>query len=132
MKKEILGIVMLSSLLFAAGCGQKKSDIEGKWTLDLEATVAQARSIGATDRDIQGVRQTFEGGLMEIDASKITLSIVGMQAAEVRGYKVDSKAGSCVIVRIEPSPDLQRFCVEGRRLDVHDPSTKLVLAYNRS
>lgn len=131
MKNTILKSVLLSALLSTAACGQN-SAIEGHWAIDLEAMVAQARSIGATDRDLQMVRETFEGGRAEIDARKITLTIAGVTGKDVRGYTVESKDGSCLVLKVEPSTDLHRYCVDGRRLEVRDPSTKLVVVYNKT
>lgn len=117
------------TVLAIVGCKKETSEIEGFWAIDLEPMLRQARSLGASNRELEKIRETFSDGKLTIDSSRITLTITGVQGREVFDYKVDSKDGGCLNLII--SSATHRYCVSGERLDVHDPSTKLVAIYRR-
>jgi hypothetical protein len=115
--------------LVIAGCKKEPSKIEGAWAIDMEPMLRQARSLGASNREVENVRETFCDGKLTVDGSRITLTIAGIQGSEVFDYKVASKDGDCLNLIINSAT--HKYCVSGERLEVHDPSTKLVAIYRK-
>lgn len=129
MNKVVGWVVIFIAILTITGCKKEPSNIEGAWAVDLEPITRQARSLGASNREIEHIRNTFRDGELTIDSSRITLTIAGIQDSEVFEYKIDSKEGDCLHLVINSST--HRYCTTGDRLEVHDPSTKIVVVYKR-
>lgn len=122
-------LVIAFVVLAISGCKKEPTKIEGSWSIDLEPMVRQARSLGASNREVENIRETFTDGKLKIDSSRITLTITGIQDSEIFEYKVDSKDGDCLNLIINAAT--HRYCVSGERMEVHDPSTKLVATYRK-
>ena len=58
-------------------------DIKGRWAVDLEPMVKQAKALKATEAEIAQMKRTFEGGLMVIDDKTIVLSVDGVPGKPV-------------------------------------------------
>jgi hypothetical protein len=129
-KKTMLKIVLVLAPIAVAGCKGEGASIEGSWTIDLEPMIQQANSLGASSTDIQQVKETFIDGKMSIDSHRITLTIPGIKGSEIFEYKVSSKEGQCLDLAINAST--HKYCTDGKRLEVHDPSTRLIAIYRKS
>ena len=130
MKQKTLKIALVLAAIAVAGCKDEKTSIEGRWTIDLEPMIQRANSMGASGTDIRRIRETFSDGRMSIDDHRITLTIPGIQGSESYAYEVLSKEGTCLNLGIEAST--HKYCVDGNRLEIHDPSTRLVTIYRKS
>ena len=131
MKKTALIIALVLVAISASGC-KKASIIEGSWEIELEPMIRQAKAIGASGRDIAAVRDNFADGRMTIDASQIILSIAGIKGSTTFNHTIASKESECLNLTINNAPATHKYCVSNGRLEVHDPSTKLVAIYKKS
>jgi hypothetical protein len=132
MKKIILSAVSVMLITGMAGCEDKQTALEGDWRIDLDPMIQQARSLGASNGEIQQVKDTFIDGRMNIDAEKITLTIDGMFGSEILEYKISSKDGQCFNLAIQSAKAPHKYCVNENRLEIHDPGTKLITTYVRT
>jgi len=121
--------LLLCAGIATSGCNAEKTGIEGDWAIDLPPMLDQARSLGASDRDVQQVKDAFSGGRMTIDHNRITLTLDGVPGKQVLQYSVVSKDGSCWNLKIKSLN--HRYCAARDRLEIHDPSTPLVAVYKR-
>ena len=128
--KAIFAALLLT--LSIVGCSRQHTAIEGSWTIDIEPMLEQARSMTSSGREINGVRNTFTDGKMDIDNHQIKLSIPGMGGSQNFEYTVLSKDGSCVVVDIKGMPGDHKFCVTGSRLEFHDSTAPLTAVYRKS
>jgi hypothetical protein len=128
---RLLFAALAASLL--AGCGQASppSPIDGRWTVDIDATLANASSLGAGDKDLRDVRTTYEGGTLLIDGGKIVLGLRGQSDMLERKYTVLEAKGPCVRLSWDAEPRPQDYCVRNDRLEVRDGGTPLVVVYRR-
>jgi hypothetical protein len=92
---------------------------------------AQAIELGATQGQIRQMERTYEGAILEATNSQLVLSIDGQSGKESMGYKVIGKQGNCFLLKVNSSETEQKYCVRDRLLEVHDPSTKLVVTYRK-
>lgn len=76
-----LSIATLIAIGLTAACGKKTSDIHGNWEVNIEPMIHQAQTLGASAKDIQGMKETFDGGKLLIDDSKLTMSVAGISGS---------------------------------------------------
>lgn len=121
-----------------SGCGRKATEMEGNWIIDMDATLRQAQAVGASNSDLDMIRDTFGDAKMSIDRKHISLSIEGIPVGEAYEYKVTEIEGDCISMQAKgASPSLKgtsgrlKHCVIGDRLEVHDPDTPLITVYKR-
>lgn len=93
--------------------------------------VQQAKSLNASNRHIESMKETFRDGQLKIDSHRITIVIEGMGDGEFYEYVVSSMEGACTLLSIQSSAKPHKYCVSGSRLEVHDPSTPLIAVYQR-
>lgn len=129
---------MLTRIIFISffansilGCSQHPSELGGHWAIDLDKMTSQATDIGATPSQIRQMKRTYLGAAMQVTQSTLVLSIDGQRGNESIGYQVVGKQGNCHLIRTHKAATEHRFCIQGRQLEVHDPSTKLVVIFNR-
>ena len=77
------------------------------------------------------MKETFDGGKLMINDSKLNISVAGISGSNVRKYQVSGKDGECSILTIEGSSGNHKYCVSGATLEVRDPSTPLIVVYRR-
>jgi hypothetical protein len=129
--KQTIWAFLLVSTMALQGCKEEKLAIEGNWKIELEPMLQQARELGASPNGVRQIRETFVDGRMAVDGKLITLTIPGLPDSEVLEYKLTSTEGQCFYLVIEAKKTTLKYCVDGERLEVHDPSTKLVTVYGR-
>ena len=123
---------MLISVLVAlslSGCADRETDLEGKWVIDVEATVKNISKLGASPSGVAEMRKSFEGGRLRINHHQIKLSGSGQPEQVVIPYKYVSQGGSCF--NLEIKAQIHSYCVHDETLEVFDPNTKLVVVYAR-
>lgn len=124
-----IALVLIVALTF--GCAKKVPSIEGKWAIDLEPMIQQARDLNASSRDIEAIKENFRNGRLEIDTKRITVTIEGINDREIREYVVSSNEGACSLLLIQSSAKPHKYCLSDNRLKVNDPSTPLIAVYRR-
>jgi hypothetical protein len=123
----------LALALALGGCSQTApSPIDGKWTVDIEATLANASRAGARDQDLPRVRKTYEGGTLAFDDGTLVIGLEDGEQTLSTKYTVVEAKGDCVDLALEMDPRPQRFCVRDGRLESNDVGTPLVVVYKRS
>jgi hypothetical protein len=132
MRRAVESIVLALAAIILIGCARNASDIEGNWVIDLEPMLQQARELGGASRDIHKIRETFIDGMMVIDSKHIIFGIRGMQDRTTWDYNISSKEGKCVLLTTNVDTRTLKYCVDGNRLEIHDPGTKLVVIYKRA
>jgi hypothetical protein len=129
--RQAIWVFLLVATMALQGCKQEKLAVEGNWKIELEPMLQQARELGASPRGVQQIRETFVDGRMAVDGKQITLTIPGFPDSEVFEYKLSSKEGQCFNLAIEARKTTLKYCVDAEKLEVHDPSTKLVTVYSK-
>jgi hypothetical protein len=123
---------MLSSVLVVlslSACADRASDLEGKWVIDLEATLQNMGKLGTPPGAIEDMRKSFEGGRLYITPQEVKLSVAGRPEQVSLPYKYVGQASSCF--NLEIKSQVHSYCVSNGSLEVHDPTTKLVVVYSR-
>ena len=123
---------MLMSVLVAlslSGCTDRTSDLEGKWVIDVAATLQNISKLGASPSAIEEMRKSFEGGRLDITPQEVKLSVSGRPEQVSIPYKYVGQASSCFNLDIKSQ--IHSYCVSDGSLEVHDPTTKLVVVYSR-
>lgn len=100
--------------------------------IDLDPMIQQAKSLGASTKGIQEIRDVYADGKLEIDNRRITLTIIGVSGNDVKEYQVVSKNGTCTSISYKATNEESKYCVAGSRLEVHDPNSKLITVYRKS
>src|SRR5690606_37399285 len=76
-KTFITNLAVVVSIALTGCLSDETKDIQGKWAIDMNATLDRAQSMGASPRDIQSLRATYDGARMHILDSNLVLSIQG-------------------------------------------------------
>lgn len=135
MKRFIVHAAAIVFMLGLAGCGSgKDGDIQGKWALDLDQTVERARSMGASNRDVDELRKTYEGSRMHVKGNELVLSVVGIKDEIVAPYKKVSSDGACHRLKITLlSQELDGdFCAKGGTMEVKGLNPMAVEVYRKA
>jgi len=123
---------MLSSVLVVlslSACADRASDLEGKWVIDLEATLQNMGKLGTPPGALADMRKSFEGGRLYITPQEVKLSVAGRPEQVSQPYKYVGQASSCF--NLEIKSQIHSYCVSNGSLEVYDPTTKLVVVYSR-
>jgi len=129
MTKAAKFLLLAFAIAAISGCG-KKPNIEGNWVIDLDPMLKQAQEIGATSNDIKRINTTYAGGKLNIGKERIELSIGGMPGTQSFDYKVLYQEGECL--RLQIAGKNTKYCVNGDRLYIHDPGTRLIAVFKKS
>lgn len=122
-------LFLLLACALLASC-HKSPPLQGNWSVDIAATVDRARAAGLPDAAAGQIREIYEGGLLEITSSTLTMRIAGIPDAMSRNYKVTEKSGGCYSLEISGTSDTHSYCLEGQSLVVRDPSAKIAIVYS--
>jgi len=125
-------VAALAATMLLSACLPGDRGLLGSWAVDLERTLAQARTIGASERELRDVRDTYADGRLHIGADRLTIRIAGLDGQEVLPYQEVGQDGPCHLLRIAATQPVHRYCREDDRLLVHDPSTRLVVVYRKA
>ncbi|MBF6023429.1 hypothetical protein [Lysobacter niastensis] len=127
----LLPLLLVVSALAIAACGRTPS-LQGKWAVDVEATIGKAKEAGIPDSESPQIREIYDGGQLEITGDTLIIRIAGFPEAIARNYKVVGEADNCYKLEINGAPGAHNYCIEGGNLIVQDPSAKLAIVYKGS
>ena len=127
----LFALLFVVSTLVLSACGRTPS-LQGKWAVDLEATVARAKDAGIPESQSPRIREIYDGGQLEITRDMLVMRVAGFPEAVARNYKVVGEAGNCFKLEIKDAPGVHDYCIDNGRLVVRDPSAKLAIVYKGS
>lgn len=124
-------LVAILAAITTASCKTDANSIVGNWAVNLDATISQAKSIGASEADIQDVKNTYQDGKIRIKDSEIEVFITGI-GGEIRySYAITGRQGDCSLLKVDGQSGPYKYCINNGQLIVHDPSTPLIAVYDR-
>ena len=124
-------VVFTFLILTLSGCENDNNSITGEWAINLAATIQNAKSSGASEADVQGVKNTYQDGMLKISKEEIILSISGISGEIRHPYTITSSEGDCYILNIDNQPRSYTYCTNRGQLVINDPSTPLVAVYDK-
>ncbi|HEY0333496.1 MAG TPA: hypothetical protein VGC74_07270 [Stenotrophomonas sp.] len=122
--------LLLGGLLMLVAC-ERASPLLGHWSVDLDATVEQARRDGIPAQAAPQIREVFANGQVEITGQALVMRVAGIPDAVARNYRVVGEHDGCFLMEINGVPGTHDYCLRGERLLVRDPSTPLTVVYRR-
>ncbi|SFK66867.1 hypothetical protein [Lysobacter sp. cf310] len=126
---KILATAVLAAAMLSA-CGANPS-MQGHWAVDIDATVAEARRHGRSEREIAFLRELYGRGLLEITDDALVMRVVGVPDAVARNYRELERDGDCHRLQVQGSAPSHRYCLRDGRLIVDDPGAMLSLVFKR-
>ena len=123
-------LVGLASLAMLAACAGR-SPLWGHWTVDLEATIEQARRDGIPSQAAPQIREVFAQGRIEITEQALVMRVAGIPDALARNYRIVGEQGGCYQLEINGTPGTHDYCLRGDHLLVRDPTTPLTVVFKR-
>lgn len=123
--------LLLASLAMLAACADR-SPLWGHWTVDLEATIEQARRDGIPSQAEPEIREVFERSLLEINEQALVMSVADIPGDPIaRRYRIVGEQAGCYQMEINGTPGTHDYCVRGDHLLVRDPTTPLTVVFKR-
>jgi hypothetical protein len=101
----------------------------------MSAMLERAKRMGASSRDLQAMKATYDGGRMQITDSQFILSVDGETGTMALPYKILSSGNGCykLNVRMEGKENSAQYCLRDGFLEVEDLSTRRAIEiYRRS
>jgi hypothetical protein len=95
MKRSNLFFSLLLALTIAIAACERTPSLQGKWAVDVEATIGKAKAIGLPDSASAQIREIYDGGQLEITGDTLVMRVAGFPDAIARNYKVVGEAGHC-------------------------------------
>lgn len=121
--------VLLLSLSLLASC-HKSPSLQGNWAVDLVATTDRAKASGLPDSVAGQIRETYDGGLLQITSDTLVLRLDGIPDAMTMNYKVVNESDGCYTLEISGVPGRHSYCLEGESLVVRDPNAQIAVVYS--
>lgn len=134
MKNCFVNLAVVLSIGLTGCLSDETKDIQGQWAIDMNATLERAQSMGASSRDLQSLRTTYDGARMQVMDSKLVLSIQGEPDTMDVPYKHVSSGNGCYKLRLtlEGKEAPTQYCVRNGLLEVEDlASRRAIEVYRR-
>lgn len=128
--RRLQGALLLASVAALAACSGR-SPLWGHWSVDLDATVEQARRDGIPAQAAPQIREVFARGRVEITEQALVMRVAGMPDALARNYRIVGEQAGCYRLEINGAPGTHDYCLRGDRLLVRDPTTPLTVVFKR-
>jgi hypothetical protein len=135
MKNRFTCLVAAISIALPGCLSDETKDIQGKWTIDMNTMLERAQSMGASPRDLQSLRETYDGARMHVTDRKLILSIQGEKDTMDVPYKHVSSTNGChrLNLALEGKESPTQYCVRNGLLEVEDlASRRAVEIYRRA
>lgn len=124
-------LIVCSLVLVALSACSSEATLKGHWAIDLDATVAEARRRGLSEREIAFLRELYGRGLLEITDDTLVMRVAGVPDAVARNYRALEPDGDCHRLQVQGSAPSHRYCLRDGRLIVDDPGAMLSLVFKR-
>jgi len=130
MKKVVTCILLALAVAATSGCGKKGPNLEGKWTIDLEPMLKQAKDAGLSSQEISKIKETYTGNRLTVGADRLFVSVDGKPGVEASSYKILTSGDDCSV--LESKNVKRKYCVTGTQLRVSNPDVKYDIIYKKA
>jgi len=128
-----LAATALVALAALAGCPRAFAgqELVGRWMVDIDRTIEQAHKDGFSSAADSQIRETFQGGLLEITQDTLVMRVAGYFGSETATYRDHLAADGCHALEVNGSAPRHSYCVSDGLLIVRDPSAQPAVVYSR-
>ncbi|XZG69636.1 hypothetical protein ACTSKR_13400 [Chitinibacteraceae bacterium HSL-7] len=120
------------AIVWLAACTFDQNNIQGRWEVDLEPMLAQARALGHSPREVETVRSLYVNSRINITADALVITVAGFDKQTVLHYQRLTDADGCAQIRIADHAGAYRLCRDGNALEVHHSGTPLTERYRKA
>lgn len=133
MKSYFASLAVVVSIALTGCLSDETKDIQGKWAIDMNATLERAQSMGASSRDLQSLRTTYDGARMQVMEGKLVLSLQGESDTMDVPYKHVSSGSGChkLNLTLEGKESPAQYCIRNGLLEVEDLASRRAIEIYR-
>ncbi len=122
-------LILAASLFFISGCNGNRSDLEGTWNINLKATLEKVQRYGGSPREMDQVKRNLSGNQLVVRSTEIEMSTKGDSVSIKIPYQYSGQVANCF--NLDMKGMIHSYCLQNGDLEVHDPTTKLILVYSK-